>query len=532
MRRVTVDRMTVMAPLPVLLLLLSRCSAAVPRHGEGGRWEEGEGEWRPEVVEEGDKGKGRGLFVLDRMEKVVESEGGQVRVVRGQPWPPASAACRKGLMHIGFITMEPKTLFVPQYLDSSITLFVQRGEVKVGYIYEDELVERKLKLGDVLHIDAGSTFYMVNTGKGQRLQIICSIDASDSLGFGPPYQSFYLGGAGHAASVLAGFEQRTLAVAFNDTDDGLAGILRGHTGGPIVYYTTEPGSGGKEERAAAQGEGNGVRDRGACCKGTAASWRAGGRGEEDDDECGSDARPTWSWRKLVSRFIGGTVGGAAAEANKKKGGGAPEPYNLYDSKPGFRNTYGWTIAVDKHQYEPLKHSDIGVYLVNLTAGSMLAPHVNPRATEYGVVLGGKGKIQVVFPNGTLAMSAVVRAGDVFWIPRYFPFCQVASRGGAFEFFGFTTSARRNRPQFLAGATSVLRTMLGPELAAGFDTREKDFSKLVKAQNESLILPSFPEHGEEEERHGKKGRKEQGEEKGKGRREEPLPLSIEQVVAKE
>lgn len=120
-----------MAPplLVLLLLLLSRCSAAAPRHGAEGWWEEGEGEWRPaEEEEQGKQGKGRGLFVLDRLEKVVESEGGQVRVVRGQPWPPAAAfACRDGLMHIGFITMEPKTLFVPQYLDSSITLFVQRG---------------------------------------------------------------------------------------------------------------------------------------------------------------------------------------------------------------------------------------------------------------------------------------------------------------------------------------------------------------------------------------------------------------------
>lgn len=125
------DRVAVMAlPLLVLLLLLlSRCSAAAaaPRHGEG-RWGEGEGEWRPAVEEEKGKGKeGRGLFVLDRLEKVVESEGGQVHVVRGQPWPPAAFACREGLMHIGFITMEPKTLFVPQYLDSSITLFVHRG---------------------------------------------------------------------------------------------------------------------------------------------------------------------------------------------------------------------------------------------------------------------------------------------------------------------------------------------------------------------------------------------------------------------
>jgi hypothetical protein len=123
------DRVAVMAPpslLVILLLLLSRCSAAAPRHGKCS-WEEGEGEWRPAEEEEKGKGKERGLFVLDRLEKVVESEGGQVRVVRGQPWPPAAFACREGLMHIGFITMEPKTLFVPQYLDSSITLFVHRG---------------------------------------------------------------------------------------------------------------------------------------------------------------------------------------------------------------------------------------------------------------------------------------------------------------------------------------------------------------------------------------------------------------------
>lgn len=30
-----------------------------------------------------------------------------------------------------------------------------------------------------------------------------------------PMQSFFLGGAGHQASVLAGFEPKTLAMAFN-----------------------------------------------------------------------------------------------------------------------------------------------------------------------------------------------------------------------------------------------------------------------------------------------------------------------------
>ena len=109
----------------------------------------------------------------------------------------------------------------------------------------------------------------------------------------------------------------------------------------------------------------GARSRGAR-RGEAGAWRPGGRGEEDIDD---DARPTWSWRELVNRFIGLGGSGGAAEANRKgkKTGGAPKPFNLYDSKPGFRNAYGWTIAVDKHGYEPLKHSNIGVYLVNLTA---------------------------------------------------------------------------------------------------------------------------------------------------------------------
>ena len=129
------------------------------------------------------------------------------------------------------------------------------------------------------------------------------------------------------------------------------------TRGPIVYYAAEPGSGGDEERG--QGSnGRGARSRGAR-RGEAGAWRPGGRGEVDDD-----ARPTWLWRELVNRFVG-LGGSGAAEANKK--GGAPKPFNLYDSKPGFRNAYGWTIAVDKHGYEPLKHSNIGVYLVNLTA---------------------------------------------------------------------------------------------------------------------------------------------------------------------
>ncbi|MCD7454190.1 hypothetical protein HAX54_023904 [Datura stramonium] len=130
-----------------------------------------------------------------------------------------------------------------------------------------------------------------------------------------------------------------------------------------------------------------------------------------------------------------------------------------------------------------------IYVSSSMQGSMMAPHVNPTAIEYGIVLKGTGRIQIVYPNGTLAMNARVQEGDVFWVPRYFPFCQIASANGPFEFFGFTTSARRNHPQFLVGKNSLMQSLRGPEFAAAFGIGEKRLKRIVNAQSEQVILPS-------------------------------------------
>nr|KAJ0220699.1 hypothetical protein LSAT_V11C200072470 [Lactuca sativa] len=54
------------------------------------------------------------------------------------------------------------------------------GEAGIGSIYEDALIEKDLKSGDLYRIQAGSAFYIVNTVEGQRLHIITSIDTSES----------------------------------------------------------------------------------------------------------------------------------------------------------------------------------------------------------------------------------------------------------------------------------------------------------------------------------------------------------------
>ncbi|WCJ41071.1 RmlC-like cupins superfamily protein [Euphorbia peplus] len=406
-------------------------------------------------------------FLLQDSKRVVKTDAGEVRVVKGYGGKLIDRP-----MHIGFITMEPKSLFIPQYLDSSLIIFIRRGEARIGLIYKDELAERRLKIGDVYRIPAGSAFYLINVGEGQRLHVVCSIDPSESLGLGA-FQSFFVGGGTYPTSVLAGFEPETLSTAFNVTIDELRDVMTSQKQGPIIYLD--------DSRAPR-------------------IWKSFIKMEEQEklnhlkkmmstfqDEEDEENIATWSWRKLLQTVIG--RGEKRGDQKRGRKGKSPDSYNLYKRSPDFKNNYGTSVALDESSYDPLKHSGIGVYLVNLTGGSMMAPHVNPTATEYGIVLRGTGMIQIVYPNGTQAINAKVREGDVFMVPRYFPFCQIASRTGPFEFFGFTTSARKNRPQFLAGSNSLLTTLGGPELAAAFGTTEGRLRGFVDAQREAVILPS-------------------------------------------
>ncbi|XVF19497.1 hypothetical protein REPUB_Repub11eG0115600 [Reevesia pubescens] len=411
---------------------------------------------RREEKGEGSGGGREDWFLSQDSKPLMKTDAGEIRVVRS-----LGGRIIDKPLHIGFITMKPKTLFIPQYLDSTLILFVRTGEARVGCIYKDQMVERRLKIGDVYQIPAGSTFYILNPGEGQRLHIICSIDASESLNLGT-FQSFFIGGGTYPRSILAGFGPETLSTAFNVSVSKVREILSKQQEGPIVFVNKShaPSIWTKFSQLQEQ-------DRLKHLKRMV-------RGETAQEE-------EWSWWKLFDMIFG--------VEDKIVNDKAPDSYNIYKRSPDFSNNYGWSVAVDGSKYSPLKDSGIGIYLVNLTAGSMMAPHVNPRATEYGIVLRGAGRIQIVYPNGTLAMDAKLKEGNVFWVPRYFAFCQIAAQAGPFEFFGFTTSSHKNRPQFLVGANSLLHTLNSPELAAGFGVSEETIRRVINAQREAVILPS-------------------------------------------
>ncbi|MCD7454192.1 hypothetical protein HAX54_023906 [Datura stramonium] len=448
--------------LLLVLVLFSTLVASVCGYEYEGRRRE-----REEEEEESEqKTQGEKWFLLRQLHDVVKTDAGSMRLVKGGY---RRDSFLHSPMHIGFISMEPNSLFIPQYLDSDLVLFVHHGEARVGHIYKDELAERHLKHGDVYTIPAGSAFYLENRVQNQRLHIICSIGiTSESMGW-RAFQSFFIGGGIYPASILAGFDHATLSTALNVSTAELSSFLTRQSSGPIVHLSGSHHTNIWTKFVAQEPH-----------KKLAHLKRIVNFGEEASPK---EEESTWSLGKFVCFYLNRK--GVAKRVNHK----APSTYNLYNRKPDFKNNYGWSRKLDESDYSPLQVSGNGVYLVNLSPGSMMAPHVNPTAIEYGVVLKGTGRIQIVYPNGTLAMNASVQEGDVFWVPRYFPFCQIASTNGPFEFFGFTTSARRNHQQFLVGKNSLMQSLRGPEFAAAFGISEKRLKKITNAQHEQVILPS-------------------------------------------
>lgn len=86
-----------------------------------GFYKEEEEEWEGDRREE-EEYRREERFLLEDSKHVIQTEAGEMRVVRG----PASRILNRPI-HIGFITMEPRSLFIPQYMDSSLILYVQKG---------------------------------------------------------------------------------------------------------------------------------------------------------------------------------------------------------------------------------------------------------------------------------------------------------------------------------------------------------------------------------------------------------------------
>jgi hypothetical protein len=69
------------------------------------------------------------LFLMENFKSVVKTDAGEMRLFKNNDDKFLDRS-----MHIGLINMEPRSLFIPQYLDSNLIIFVRRGIILLSFI--------------------------------------------------------------------------------------------------------------------------------------------------------------------------------------------------------------------------------------------------------------------------------------------------------------------------------------------------------------------------------------------------------------
>ncbi|KZV19011.1 vicilin-like antimicrobial peptides 2-2-like [Dorcoceras hygrometricum] len=331
---------------------------------------------------------------------LVSSEYGEISAVRVGDEGIGAAY----LVH--FFTLEPNSLFLPVILHEHMVFYVQTGSGKLSWAEENELKDVDLKPGDVYRLQAGTVFFLqsnLETEAGRyKLRIHALFaDSKDELRESTtgPYSSI--------RDMVLGFDKKVLHAAFKVSGEVIDELLSGAKPPAIVHGIPK------------------TRKK---------------------------------TLEMEIQFISGLVRSRehnSIQVNKKKREKA-KLFNLIEGKKDFENDNGWSTTVTGKKLSVLKDTNIGLFMVNLSRGSMMGPHWNPVATEIGVVWQGTGVVRIV------CSSTGVEAG-------------------------FSTSAKRNHPQFFAGQASVLKTLDREVVSVSFNVSKETLDQLLAPQMDSVIL---------------------------------------------
>ncbi|XP_068345100.1 vicilin-like seed storage protein At2g18540 [Pyrus communis] len=405
------------------------------------------------------------LVKKDQRRSLVSTEYGEV-------WSVDVNDGHRKPYHIQFITLEPNSLFLPVLLHAYMVFYVNTGSGRLSWTDDDKIRRVDIKRGDLYRLTPGSVFFVQSNLETERQKLrinaIFTSNSDDDL-YDPavgPYSSI--------RDLVRGFDPKLLRSAFKVSEEVIESIVNGTDQSAIVHAIPT-----KKETF----------------------WDLEAR--------------------FLKTFLLGNDGIAFNSKKKKE----TTTYNIFDEDPDFENCNGWSLTVSKKNTHLLKGSNIGFFMVNLTKGSMMGPHWNPRATEITVVLQGHGMVRVVCSSTEAKKSECrnmrfrVHEGDVFSVPRFHPMAQMSFNNDSLVFMGFSTTEKKNYPQFLAGKYSVLQTLDKLVLAASFNVTSKTIDQLLSAQADSFIIDCTSCAEEEEKAMLEEIEKKREEEEAKKREKE-------------
>ncbi|KAK7367434.1 hypothetical protein VNO80_09446 [Phaseolus coccineus] len=379
--------------------------------------------------------------------------------------------------HLQFITLEPNSLFLPVLLHADMVFYVHTGSGKLTWANDDGTGTMPLREGDLCNLSEETVFYIQSDLEAERrkLRIYAMFTNTEDNTFNPS-----IGAYSRIDELVKGFDKKIMQAALKVPDDLIEEIMNKKNTPTIVH---------------------------------------------------ADSKKINIVQKLEASFLKNFLG-VGSNSNKL------ETYNILDHDPDFKNRNGWSVAVSKTQLKSLKRTNIGFLMVHLTMGSILGPHWNPKAAELAVAVEGKGMVRVVRGSSnedeteSQNMRFKVNAGDAFVVPRFHSMAQMSFNDEPFVFLGFSTSAKNNHPQFLAGKGSVLHNLDKQILATSFGVSDRTMDELLRSPRDSIIFgcSSCAEEEEEimkEEREMKREEEEEDRKKERERKREEEEAKREQ-----
>ncbi|KAF2611161.1 hypothetical protein F2Q70_00012982 [Brassica cretica] len=334
---------------------------------------------------------------------------------------------------------------------------------------EAQATSTEIRLGDVYRLRPGTIFYLqskpVDIFLGTKLKIYAIFSNTQECLHDPCFGAY-----SSVTDLLFGFDETILKSAFGVPEE-IIGLMRNRTQPPLIVH----------DMLTTPGEAN---------------------------------TNTWPLQTRLLKLFSGDASADSVENKKKEEKEKKEKkekkqktkkaktFNVFESEPDFQSPNGRSITINRKDLKVLQGSMVGVSMVNLTQGSMMGPHWNPWACEISIVLRGSGMVRVLRNSISRSSSECknmrfkVEKGDIFAVPRLHPMAQMSFLNDSLVFVGFTTSAKNNEPQFLAGKKSALWSLDREVLAASFNVSSFMIAGLLEAQKEAAVL-GCPACAEEE-----------------------------------
>ncbi|KAK8962332.1 hypothetical protein KSP40_PGU008563 [Platanthera guangdongensis] len=354
-----------------------------------------------------------------------------------------------GSYHLEFFTLDTRSLFLPVLLHTDMIFYVHTGRGNVSWIDKKRVKVVHVEEGDMYRLEEGTVFYIQSSEDPNRIKLrihaifnTCG-DQDDTLA-----DSFTGGAYSSIADLVRGFDNEVLQSAFGASADVIKELTRSEKVPPIIHF--------------------GIKNE-------------------------TESFFAMDWREGILEALAGRTTMDYVFRNKKN---VEKAFSILKGKRDVENSHGWSTAVTHKEARSLKGSSMGVFMVNLTQGSMIGPHWNPRATEIAIVVKGHGMVQISIPSGasghgdcksSTTKRFYVKEGDVFVVPRFHPMAQLSFENSSFVFVGFSNNAKKNHPQFLAGKWSVLRTMQKEIMAASFNVKIMTLDDLLTKQKDAVLL---------------------------------------------